>query len=80
MADETHGGEDVAVYALGPMAHLFHGVHEQNYIPHALAYAACVGSNKEHCAETPTATPHPDSGSTLHLCLLTVIAALIVHL
>uniref|UniRef100_A0A673CLL6 Alkaline phosphatase n=1 Tax=Sphaeramia orbicularis TaxID=375764 RepID=A0A673CLL6_9TELE len=30
---ETHGGEDVAVFAKGPLAHLLHGVHEQNYIP-----------------------------------------------
>jgi len=29
---ETHSGEDVAIYARGPMAHLFHGTHEQNYI------------------------------------------------
>ncbi len=36
---ESHGGEDVAIYAGGPMAHLFHGVHEQNYIFHVMAYA-----------------------------------------
>lgn len=46
---ETHGGEDVAVFAKGPLAHLFHGVHEQNYIPHVMAYAACIGQNREHC-------------------------------
>ncbi|XP_029358447.1 alkaline phosphatase, tissue-nonspecific isozyme isoform X2 [Echeneis naucrates] len=46
---ETHGGEDVAVFAKGPLAHLFHGVHEQNYIPHVMAYAACIGQNKKHC-------------------------------
>ncbi|XP_072465312.1 alkaline phosphatase, tissue-nonspecific isozyme [Notamacropus eugenii] len=46
---ETHGGEDVAVFAKGPMAHLLHGVHEQNYIPHVMAYAACIGANKDHC-------------------------------
>ncbi|KAK5602760.1 hypothetical protein CRENBAI_026665 [Crenichthys baileyi] len=46
---ETHGGEDVAVFAKGPLAHLLHGVHEQNYIPHVMAYAACIGQNKEHC-------------------------------
>ncbi|XP_033104633.1 alkaline phosphatase-like isoform X5 [Anneissia japonica] len=49
LSSETHGGEDVAIYATGPMAHLFHGVHEQNYIMHVMKYAACVGDNKEHC-------------------------------
>ncbi|NXK52004.1 PPBI1 phosphatase, partial [Chauna torquata] len=39
---ETHSGEDVVVLAQGPMAHLFHGVQEQHYIAHALAYAACL--------------------------------------
>ncbi|KAM3878557.1 alkaline phosphatase, tissue-nonspecific isozyme [Diretmus argenteus] len=53
---ETHGGEDVAVFSKGPMAHLLHGVHEQNYIPHAMAYAACVGQNREHCFSSDGAT------------------------
>lgn len=39
---ETHGGEDVAIYAKGPMAHLFHGVKEQNYVAHVMAYATCL--------------------------------------
>ncbi|XP_014908094.1 alkaline phosphatase, tissue-nonspecific isozyme [Poecilia latipinna] len=49
LSAETHGGEDVAVFAKGPMAHLLHGVQEQNYIPHVMAYAACIGQNKNHC-------------------------------
>ncbi|XP_014325431.1 alkaline phosphatase, tissue-nonspecific isozyme [Xiphophorus maculatus] len=49
LSSETHGGEDVAVFAKGPMAHLLHGVQEQNYIPHVMAYAACIGQNKNHC-------------------------------
>ncbi|XP_069803007.1 alkaline phosphatase-like [Dendropsophus ebraccatus] len=49
LRQETHGGEDVAVFAKGPMAHLLHGVHEQNYIPHVMAYASCVGQNRDHC-------------------------------
>ncbi|NXA60141.1 PPBT protein, partial [Mohoua ochrocephala] len=58
LRQETHGGEDVAVFARGPMAHLLHGVHEQNYIPHAMAYAACIGSNRGHCnAAARPATP-----------------------
>ena len=47
---ESHGGQDVAIYARGPMAHLFHGVHEQNYIAHVMKYAACLGEYQdEHC-------------------------------
>ena len=49
-SSETHGGDDVGIYALGPMSHLFSSVHEQNYIAHAMAYASCVGSNLEHCS------------------------------
>lgn len=49
LSSETHGGEDVAVFAKGPLAHLLHGVNEQNYIPHVMAYAACIGQNRDHC-------------------------------
>ncbi len=39
MTGETHGGEDVAIYARGPGAHLFRGSREQNYIYHAILQA-----------------------------------------
>ncbi|XP_077343770.1 alkaline phosphatase-like [Lithobates pipiens] len=42
LSSETHGGEDVAIMAKGPYAHLFHGIHEQSYIPHVMAFAACL--------------------------------------
>ncbi|XP_039412786.1 intestinal-type alkaline phosphatase isoform X2 [Corvus cornix cornix] len=42
LTSETHGGEDVAILAKGPMAHLFHGVQEQTYVAHVMAYAACI--------------------------------------
>lgn len=45
----THSGEDVVVLARGPMGHLFQGVQEQNYVAHAMAYAACVGADLRHC-------------------------------
>ncbi|XP_028968256.1 alkaline phosphatase [Galendromus occidentalis] len=45
----VHGGEDVAVYAKGPWAHLFTGSHENTYIPIALAYAACINHKGPHC-------------------------------
>lgn len=44
---ETHGGEDVAAFALGPMGHLFHRVHEQTYVAHVMGYAACIGPYKD---------------------------------
>ena len=52
LSSETHGGEDVVIFARGPMAHLFHGVHEQNYIAHVMGYASCVGdySQDKDCA------------------------------
>ncbi|XP_063695533.1 alkaline phosphatase-like [Culicoides brevitarsis] len=43
--DETHGGEDVAVYANGPWSHLFVGNYEQSYIFHAMMYASCLGGS-----------------------------------
>ncbi|XP_076447099.1 alkaline phosphatase-like [Babylonia areolata] len=61
-AGETHGGEDVGIYATGPMAHLFHGVHEQSYIAHVMAYAACVGPNTAHCDLGPPTTGDGCSG------------------
>ncbi|KAK7077206.1 hypothetical protein SK128_002164 [Halocaridina rubra] len=45
----AHAGEDVGLWATGPFSHLFTGVYEQNYIPHALAYAACVGNGLTFC-------------------------------
>jgi alkaline phosphatase len=45
MAYETHGGEDVAVYATGPGAELLHGVREQHYLYHVMVDA--LGWNAE---------------------------------
>lgn len=46
----THGGEDVPVYALGPLATiLFTGTFDQSYIPHAIAYSACLGEFAQRC-------------------------------
>ncbi|XP_078063768.1 intestinal-type alkaline phosphatase 1-like [Mustelus asterias] len=42
LPSETHGAEDVAIFSRGPMAHLFHKIHEENYIAHVMAYAACI--------------------------------------
>jgi alkaline phosphatase len=39
LAQSSHTGEDVALYATGPGASLFHGVQEQSYVRHAIAGA-----------------------------------------
>lgn len=46
---ETHGGDDVAVFAQGPMAHLFQSLQDQTYVAHVIAYAACIGPNADNC-------------------------------
>lgn len=76
---ETHGGEDVGVFASGPWAHLFVGNYEQNYIPYAISYAAKMGPGAEHERK------HADSSSTkisvgpslLQSVLLATLTALI---
>ncbi|XP_053511223.1 intestinal-type alkaline phosphatase-like [Artibeus jamaicensis] len=42
LTSETHGGEDVAVFARGPQAHLVRGVREQHFVAHIMAFAACL--------------------------------------
>ena len=41
--DESHGGEDVIIYAKGPWSHLFQSQHEETYVAYAISYAACIG-------------------------------------
>ena len=43
--DAPHSGEDVALYADGPLAHLFHGVQEQHYVFYVMAESLGLGSN-----------------------------------
>jgi len=53
---EDHGGDDIPIYASGPMAHLFHKVHQQSYIGHVIRYASCIGGGASQCdrlAEEP---------------------------
>lgn len=64
LSSETHAGEDVAVFARGPQAHLVHGVQEQNYLAHVMAFAACL-EPYQACDLAPPAGQNssvPDSG------------------
>lgn len=40
---DTHGGDDVAVFASGPFAQYFSGNYEQTNIPAMMARAASIG-------------------------------------
>lgn len=62
--DAYHGGEDVAVYATGPMSHLFHGVHEQSYVAHVVGHAACMGPYASVC-DVPKPEPQSAGVSTI---------------
>lgn len=46
--ENTHGGGDVPIHAIGPMAHLFHRVHEQSYVAHVISYAARIGRFRDN--------------------------------
>ncbi|XP_028443736.1 intestinal-type alkaline phosphatase [Perca flavescens] len=71
---ETHGIEDVAIFAKGPMSHLFHGVQEQNYIAHVMAYAACL-EPYEDCE-----LPPPNHAGSIHPSLLFLLMGLLLHI
>jgi len=62
LASETHGGEDVAVFARGPQAHLVHGVQEETFVAHIMAFAGCVEPYTDCNLPAPTtATSIPDA-------------------
>lgn len=74
--EETHGGQDVGIFAIGPMAHLFHGVHEQTYVNHVMRYASCL-DYKEHC-ENPVGGAS-SLGAVLVTLLSSVLAAVFLQ-
>jgi len=55
---ESHGGDDVGIYAIGPYSHLFKSVHEQSYIAYVMSYSACIGPYKDdsHCLISSSAS------------------------
>ncbi|KAL0838596.1 hypothetical protein ABMA28_016687 [Loxostege sticticalis] len=61
---ETHGGEDVAVFAIGPWQHLFTASYEQNLIPHMMAYAMCLREDKHSNCKPSTKTNFWSTGAS----------------
>ncbi|XP_015605760.1 alkaline phosphatase isoform X3 [Cephus cinctus] len=68
----THGGEDVPVFAIGPLAMtLFSGSVDQSYIPHAISYVACLAHHASRCSResamndtiTPISCPSAEPNS-----------------
>ncbi|KAH8363459.1 hypothetical protein KR084_010652 [Drosophila pseudotakahashii] len=80
--DETHGGEDVAVFAYGPGSSLIRGVFEQNYLAYVMSYAGCLGPAKdfddsceEHKDGEKKESQHgKSSASVLSASLITILA------
>lgn len=46
LSAETHAGEDVAIFAGGPNAHLFHGIQEQSYIYYVMEDAMGLATKR----------------------------------
>ena len=73
---ETHGGDDVAIYAKGPMAHLFHSLHDQTHIANVMAYSACIGPYKDsdgRCSSSSALNTHASYYSTFVSALLCLL-------
>ncbi|XP_065495911.1 intestinal-type alkaline phosphatase-like [Caloenas nicobarica] len=79
LKSESHGGEDVAILAKGPMAYLFHGVQEQTYIAHVMAYAACLEPYTD-CRQRSSATGSAASTHAVPLPLLLLLPTLLLSL
>lgn len=56
---------------------LFAGVVEQSYIPHAIAYAACLAHHAKRCQEKPSFNyTQPPVGLFIRYFIITVIIQL----
>nr|BAG41972.1 alkaline phosphatase [Bombyx mandarina] len=51
---ETHGGDDVTVFAWGVHHWMFSGLYEQTHVPHRMAWAACMGPGRHVCVSAAT--------------------------
>lgn len=84
---ESHGSEDVGVFADGPGAYLFHGVVDQEYVFHVMDFALCLSESKQKlCVKhvdrggpNPKSMAGPSSLATpsLYVLLVAVLRLLI---
>ena len=83
LKSETHGGEDVPVYAQGPWSHLFIGTMEQHTIAHKMAYAACWGDyqTRSGCPSSKNGAQSTGTRSSLLSVFFSMILSIlsIVH-
>lgn len=47
MTTINNAPQRIYTFLAGPMSHLFHRVHEQNYVAHVMAYSSCIGPYSE---------------------------------
>ncbi|KAF7703143.1 hypothetical protein HF521_022150 [Silurus meridionalis] len=67
---------NVAIFAKGPMSHLFHSVQEQSYIAHAMAFAACIEPYSD-CYLQPIPEPDPDHAAFNQLSVCAMLLSLL---
>ncbi|XP_058459068.1 alkaline phosphatase-like [Malaya genurostris] len=81
--DETHGGDDVAVFARGPHGHLFTGLYEQHLIGHALLYASCLGPDhmrrSDACQERLRGISDTQTASSSLIAISILIIYMVAH-
>uniref|UniRef100_A0A4W2EGS3 alkaline phosphatase n=1 Tax=Bos indicus x Bos taurus TaxID=30522 RepID=A0A4W2EGS3_BOBOX len=77
---ETHAGEDVAVFARGPWAHLVHGVQEQTFVAHVMAFAACVEPYTMDCRPQPPTSPTDTAHQVACPSLLALLVGVLLRL
>ncbi|XP_038217363.1 membrane-bound alkaline phosphatase-like [Zerene cesonia] len=79
LSSETHGGDDVAVFARGPQHAMFSGVYEQSQLPHLMGYAACLGRGRHACSAPPAASAAPASPASHAALALLLLALPVLH-
>ncbi|XP_022175105.1 membrane-bound alkaline phosphatase-like [Myzus persicae] len=70
--NETHGGDDVMVFARGPMSHLFTGNYEQNLIALGMAMAADISTSP------PTSDSASGAIASFNVAGQTILAVLLL--